>query len=173
MPTPRKTAEQHWLTGTESQAKESAPAQFERGSPKMPDDLTESGKKEYRRLVRELKRRGTLTRVDGSSLELYIRTWETWRAAHAEVQANGVMVETAVTDSRGDVHIVRKQNPATKIAAACAATLRQMLREFGATPKAREGVKPAKPKAEDEPYPINSLGWLRQQRAKESSNEVN
>ena len=83
MPRLRKSTQQHLLQGTEPQHKkgsmEDSVGSFVAGRPKMPHDFSPEEEREWKRVVKELWKRGTVTRIDGSALEVYVRTWGRWR----------------------------------------------------------------------------------------------
>jgi P27 family predicted phage terminase small subunit len=94
-------------------------------------------------------------------LELYCVTYEQWLACVEEVRKHGVMVDAEVTDSSGEAHTKRVINPAGKLGAQLHNALRQMLKEFAATPASREKAKPAKPAPtkKKEPKP-GTVAWI-------------
>jgi P27 family predicted phage terminase small subunit len=119
----------------------------------------------WRRIVKLLAARGTITKADGPSIELYVATYCDWLSARVEVKTHGLIVETVLAGKDGETYTVRKENPAQKIVDRCAGTMRQLLKEFGATPAARERAKVAKGfQSKKEPYAIGSLGWAMEQR---------
>ena len=133
----------HLLRGTRrTQAVEKESA-FIGGKPRMPKDLSEVAQTEWKRLVKELARRGTLSRADSSALEVYCRMWARWRAYDAEAEARP-MIDTSWLDKNGVEHTKTIVNPAAKEAARLDGQLRQLLKEFSATPASRERTKPAK-----------------------------
>lgn len=138
--------ELHKLKGTRP-TRAAAPQEpnDQRARPKMPKHLSTLAKDKWRDFVRELDKRGTLTKVDSNALELMCETYAQWRACLAEIEKYGVMVDTIVTDSNGEAHTKRVQNPAQKLAIQLQNALRAMLKEFSATPASREKAKPAKP----------------------------
>jgi P27 family predicted phage terminase small subunit len=114
----------------------------------------------WRRIVKLLSDRGVCTRGDGPSIELYVASYCDWLEARKEVKEHGLIVETVTIDSEGESHTVRKENPAQKIVDRCSGMMRQLLKEFGATPAARERAKVAKGFKPKEPLPIGSVGYI-------------
>lgn len=145
MPNRRKSHEEHWLTGTEPRYDDSEPTSFVAGRPKMPSDLPKVAQDEWKRITRELRKRGTLTKVDSSALEIYCRMYSQWRALCAEVEELGPMVDEIVFGKDGDKITRRVQNPAQKLAIALGNSLRLYQKEFAATPASRERAKRAQP----------------------------
>jgi P27 family predicted phage terminase small subunit len=146
MSRPKKSLEQHWLEGSAPQWSAPDAQAFPAGRPKMPRDLSPVAQAEWKRLVRELQRRGTLTRVDSSALEIYVTTFARWKQAVAEVEKRGPVIESTWTDQHGNEHSKLVENPASKIAARLETSLRLALKEFSATPASRDKAKPAGPK---------------------------
>jgi hypothetical protein len=126
MPRLRKSTQQHLLQGTEPQHKNAATEPsagiFVAGRPKMPRDLSPVEETEWKRITKELWKRGTVTRIDGSALEVYVRTWGRWR----------MLIDSP--DAK-----------ATKLAAQLINSLRMYQKEFSATPASRENARPAAP----------------------------
>lgn len=147
MARPRKSGQQHWLAGNTPGYEGEAPT-FHAGRPKMPADLPEPARAEWKKIVKLLSRRGTLTSVDSSALEVYVRMYAQWRALCAEVDKFGPMVDEAVLDKNGEVETRRVQNPAMKIALQLGNALRMYQKEFSATPASRERTKPTVPDPE-------------------------
>lgn len=136
--------EVHRLKGTRP-TRAAAPQEFAAGRPSMPRHLSPIARDKWKELVRLLSQRGTLTKVDANALELYCETYQQWRACLDEIAKHGVMVNVTVTDSSGESFSKRVQNPAQKLAVQLFNALRQMLKEFAATPASREKAKPTKP----------------------------
>lgn len=143
MPTRRKTDGEHKLTGTRSQAKPDVESTFPAGRPRMPKHLCSVAADKWRELVRLLAKRGTLTQVDSSALEIFCETFARWRGLCDEIRERGAMVDVTVLDSSGVAHTKRVQNPAAKLAVQLENSMRAMLKEFSATPASREKAKPA------------------------------
>src|SRR5882672_8946596 len=129
---------------------------FASGRPKCPPHIKDDpvALECWRRIVKLLSDRNVCTRGDGPSIELYVASYIDWLAAREEVKDHGLIVETIITGSDGATHTVRKENPAQKIVDRCAGMMRQLLKEFGATPAARERAKVAKGiQAKNAPFP--------------------
>ena len=150
MPQPKKTDYDHWLSGSDSQAKPEQPSAYPAGRPKMPKDLSPVAQQEWKRIVKLLATRGTLTKVDASALELYSETYARHRALLKELQEHGEMIDTVVLDSSGNAHDKRVVNPASKIATQLANSLRAWQKELGITPTSREKARPAAPERKAE-----------------------
>jgi P27 family predicted phage terminase small subunit len=143
------------------------PDKFASGRPKCPAHVKADpvAHECWKRMVKLLSDRNVCTRGDGPSIELFVASYQDWLAAREEVKEHGLIVETIITGSDGATHTVRKENPAQKIVDRCAGMMRQLLKEFGATPAARERAKVAKGfKSSKDPFPIGSMGWALEQQ---------
>src|SRR5690348_15998570 len=113
MPRIKKSLQQHLLQGTQLQYEEVVQESgLVAGKPKMPKDLPEEAMQEWKRLVKALSKRGTLTSVDASALEVYVRMYQQWRAYCKEVDDKGAMVDEIVVAKDGEQITRRVQNPA-------------------------------------------------------------
>ena len=171
MPQPRKSIEQHRLNGTTPEYAGSAEPLFAGGKPKMPKDLSPVAAAEWKRLVRELAKRETLTKVDSSALEIYATTFARWKACVSELEKYGPVVETTWTDQSGNIHTKRTENPASKIAGRLENSMRAMLKEFSATPASREKTRPTKSVPKPDEYPVGSVEWLKQELKRQQVTE--
>jgi len=158
MPKPRKSLEQHELQGTRPEWTARG-LTFVGGKPKRPADLTPEAETEWKRLVNELNRRGTLTRVDSSMLELYVRMWSRWRKVATIAEANPV-TEVSWLDKSGAEHFKTIEHPASAMATRLENSLRNMLKELSATPASRERTRPTKQASSknDPPHPESVEG---------------
>jgi P27 family predicted phage terminase small subunit len=143
MPRQRKSLSLHELQGTTARYTADDTPTFRAGRPKMPADLSEVEAAEWKRLVRELKKRNTLTSADSSSLELYVRQFGRWKLCLADIATRGPVIESAWVDSQGKSHTKVIENPSSKLCTRLEASLRQLLVEFSATPLSRDKTKPA------------------------------
>ena len=151
----QKSLQQHLLQGTQPQAGVEQPSTFIAGKPQMPKDLPPVAVAEWKRLVKELGKRGTLTKVDSSAMEVYVRTFGQWKEYCEEVQKFGAMIDEEIFNKDGDVVGTRRvQNPAAKLAIQLGNALRQYQKEFSATPASRERAKRATPKEDAKNVPI-------------------
>jgi P27 family predicted phage terminase small subunit len=157
----RKPLAVHALQGTEarwSDADEDSP--FVGGRPKMPNDLTEDGGDEWKRLVKGLSARRTVTRLDSSMLELHVRMWSRWKKVAALAEANPT-TEVTWTDKNGEPHSKIVEHPASSMATKLENSLRNSLKELSATPASRERAKPtgkAAPSRNQPPHPESAEG---------------
>jgi P27 family predicted phage terminase small subunit len=127
-----------FLKGQAPRASRAAgPPGFHGGRPTMPKYLEGVARQEWKRIVRELVKRGTATKIDGSILELHCETYARWRACKEEV-GEKYFVDIPVTDSNGAVFFKRGVNPAVATMEKCEGLMRQLLAQLGATPASRK-----------------------------------
>jgi P27 family predicted phage terminase small subunit len=133
-----QSAELLELKGRKPDASRSAgPSSFQGGRPTMPRHLTGAAKSEWRRMVRELVKRGTATKLDATILELHAVTYASWLECLAEI-GDKHFVDSPVQDSSGQVYFKRVVNPAVAVAQQYAATLKQTIAALGASPASRK-----------------------------------
>jgi phage terminase small subunit len=113
----------------------------------MPKDLPPAAIDEWKRLIKSLSARGTLTKTDASAMEIYVQVFARWKATCAENEKLGPMVDEVVLDKNGETHTRRVINPCFKLAAQMEHLLARYLAAFSATPITREKTKPAAPPA--------------------------
>jgi P27 family predicted phage terminase small subunit len=156
------TPQEHALKGTRpTRAKPETPSNVQASRPKLPSHLTKEARREWKRVLPLLLRRGSLTESDGTALALYAETFARWVSAKRELDERGIVCDVVVLNSNGQAVTVRKPNPALRIAENCERSLGKFLKELGLTPASRERVKPAKKKEdEDENLPEDSIGRL-------------
>ena len=158
---PRKPLDVHELQGTRPKygSDDDQSTAFAGGKPKRPKDLTPEAEAEWKRLVKELSKRGTLTKVDSSALEIYVVMWARWKKVAALADANPV-TEVTWKDSDGNMHSKVVEHPASKQAARLETNLRAMLQQFSATPASREKTKPTAqaPAKNAPPHPDSCAG---------------
>jgi len=159
----RKSLQDHDLSGTEPQYVVADAPPFRGGKPKMPADLSPEAVTEWKRLVKELSKRGTLTRVDSSMLELYVRMWSRWKKVAALAEANPVD-DVSWVDKNGTEHFKTIEHPASAMASRLENSLRNMLKELSATPASRERTRPLQqaPPKNAPPHPNSSEGLHRE-----------
>lgn len=159
MPRSRKSLEAHALQGTVPEWTSPAAITFAGGRPKMPKDLSPVAQAEWKRLTRELAKRGTLTRVDASALEIYVRMFARWKQCIDDIEKNGPVVTSTWIGQGGEPCSKTIENPASKIANRLENSMRAMLKEFGSTPASREAAKPTAPPKPAAPQP-GSDAWF-------------
>lgn len=158
---PKKSEFEHQLHGTVSQSKPPAPSVFTGGRPKYPKHLSPAARSEFKRCVRLLEARGTVTEGDVATLAVYAELLARWIQCKAEI-GRELMVETVVLDNNGMPHHQRKLNPLLKIAATCETRLLALAKSLGLTPIDRDKVKKTKDGATAEKYAEGSIGYMRE-----------
>ena len=101
--------------------------------PRVPRHLNKEGKREWRRIVRELRGIGLYTVVDRAALAMYCQAWGRW------VEAERMLAETGLVDKTTHGNVI--QNPYLGIANRAWEQLRKMLPEFGLTPASRSRIE--------------------------------
>lgn len=100
--------------------------------PLCPAHLDAEAKREWRRVVRELKRAGLLTSIDRAALAAYCQVWSRWVTAEIKVREAG----TVVRSPKGFPML----NPYLSVANRAMGQMRAFLTEFGMTPSSRSRV---------------------------------
>jgi P27 family predicted phage terminase small subunit len=111
------------------------------GKPTMPATLSAEAKAEWRRVVPELERMGTITKLDRGLLIRYCTAWADWLELDGQVTKTGRLVKGK------DGHWVR--NPLWLLRRDAESTVTDLGRQLGLTPDARvrAGVKHEQPAA--------------------------
>lgn len=109
--------------------------------PPAPAQLGDVGKKEWKRMGKELLTMGLLSKCDLPALAGYCASYELWVDAYQNVNLKGSIVKTA----GGNII----QNPYLSIANRQMAEMRKWLSEFGCTPSSRSRVQVQEKKGED------------------------
>jgi P27 family predicted phage terminase small subunit len=149
---PRKDEEAHALHGTVSQARSEAPP-VAGGRPRInKKNLSREAVAQFRRLVKMLSERRTVTEGDSEILRLYAVLWDRHRQATESLASEGLIVEETHADSNGQPYTVRKKNMSLGIAETCEAKMVSILDRLGLTPINRKNVKPTK---SDDPMGIS------------------
>jgi len=103
----------------------------------IPTEICREAKQFMKRVTRHMEERGVAIREgDHGGLELMAWTYHHWFKANETVNKEGYIVKE--TNARGTA--ITKIHPAVKIAYDCNAQLRQLLVEYGLTPKSRNAV---------------------------------
>jgi P27 family predicted phage terminase small subunit len=137
----KKSEALHALQGTQARHAEIDGPIFAGSRPKKPADLTPDEETEWTRIVPQLLRRGTLTRVDSSFLEVYVRMFSRWKKV-SRLAAENPTTEVCWVDKNGEPHTKIIEHPASTMATKLENSLRNMLKELSATPASRERTKP-------------------------------
>ncbi len=143
MSRPKPSSEYLDLTGQKPRDRSAASksSTCEAGRPSRPGHLSDDAKKEWRRCVRILQERGTLTKGDGPALEVYCETYARWRMALKHIQEHGLFMKTTRSSPSGKTWDVEVENPASKLAASLENSIRQYQKELSLTPAARDKAR--------------------------------
>jgi P27 family predicted phage terminase small subunit len=142
-----------------SQVKPPAPSVFKGGRPKYPKHLSPEARSEFKRCVRMLEDRGTITEGDVATLAVYAELLARWIQCKREI-GKELMVESIVLDNNGMPHKQKKLNPLLKVAATCETRLLALAKSLGLTPIDRDKVKRTVDSDTEEKYPEGSMGDL-------------
>jgi P27 family predicted phage terminase small subunit len=96
-----------------------------------PKHLSELEKDEWRRMVKLLRKRRMITRVDGDALALYVQSYCKYNRAKLEVGITGYTTITATG---------LKLSPWARIMDTAWEQMRRVLKDFGMTPSSRTKV---------------------------------
>jgi P27 family predicted phage terminase small subunit len=134
------------------------------GRPKMPTGLREEQQSLWKQIVKQLRRRRTVTPGDAQIITLYVRTHSQWMRACDYVDERGPIVqEKRYSAGSGAEYFVDVPNPALKLAASLAGQLESFLKEMGLTGITREKVRPVKSSHDKEPPIVGTAAWFREQ----------
>jgi len=100
--------------------------------PRCPDHLSETAKREWRRVAGELYDAGLLTGVDRAALAAYSQAWGRWVEAEEKLTKTGAVIKT----SNGNPI----QNPYLAIANRAVEQMYKFAVEFGMTPSSRSRI---------------------------------
>jgi P27 family predicted phage terminase small subunit len=171
MPAHRKTIEEKMLSGTlrgdrlrqdDFDAKE-ANQQVSAGRPKMPGHLSPDAVEAWRLVCKLLKAKGTLSKCDAATLEIYSEVKSSWIAAKKDVQARGQLVEEQRYSKSGDPYTVTIINPSVQIQRDSERQLLQLTKALGLAPDSREkvrGVRKKKTEADDNSALLKKFPFL-------------
>jgi P27 family predicted phage terminase small subunit len=110
--------------------------------PPPPAHLSDEGKREWRRMGKELVRLGLLTSVDKAEFAVYCQSWGRWVEAETALRQYGAVI---VTPNK-----MLAQSPYLAIANRAMADMRAACASFGMSPSSRGKVKGEKPEDRDE-----------------------
>jgi P27 family predicted phage terminase small subunit len=139
----RKSLEDHKLQHTKPQYilpdSDVAP-----GRPKYPRGITPAAKSNFKRLVKMLEERRTVTAGDQEILRLYAYLFDRHSRALEHIATEGEIVATNSVSKSGEVYEVMKPNQWLKIAETCETKMANILSQLGLTPRSRTQVKATK-----------------------------
>ena len=100
--------------------------------PKCPDHLPDEGKKEWRRVCKELAACKLLTALDRAALAAYCQAWARWLEAEDSLRQSGVII---MSPKKYPI-----QNPYLAVANKAMQQMKEFLVEFGMTPSSRSRI---------------------------------
>lgn len=158
MARPELPAELHELKGTASKASKAnvIPLSLQAGRPTCPRHLSKAARREWFSAIRLMEARGTLDPGAGPTLLIYATTMARWLEAKANVDKNGMMVETTKQTSKGELYTVTIENPMLCIQVDAEAQLMQLTKTLGIAPDSRTRVEKVKAVARPNAMPA----WL-------------
>jgi P27 family predicted phage terminase small subunit len=148
MPTPRKSLEDHKLTGTKAAYVEPA-SDVPAGRPKFPPNFTSAMKSTFKRIVRLLETRRTCTQGDAEIIRLFCVALDRHTRALEHITAEGEITQYTRLDSNGQPHLVWKESLWLKVCTDAEKLQLAALDRLGLTPLNRGKIKPTK----EEPKP--------------------
>jgi P27 family predicted phage terminase small subunit len=175
MPRPAKSAELHELQGTVSEAKPPTHSTLKPGRAKIPKHLSQAARSEFKRCNKVLLDRGHATPGDYATLSVYAEVFSRWIAAKAEIEVDGLRPLTPVTDSNGQVVMVKRNHPLLPVVSALEGRLLALAKSLGLTvvdrdkPKQTAQKPTAPPLDEAEDFFDNGPRILRMPRPDEST----
>ena len=149
MPTPRKSLDEHKLSGTRAHyVEESSDVSPDR--PRYPKNLSIEARRFFKGICRTLERRRTLTEGDQELIRLAAVLRDRHERAIAHVAAEGEIAVYTRFDSNGATHDIVKENLWLRVAKDAERQTVAILDRLGLTPMHRSKIKPTK-KDEQEP----------------------
>jgi P27 family predicted phage terminase small subunit len=153
MPRERISIEEHQLRGTREQyvlPDSDVPS----GRPKYPKGISGEAKSAFKRLVKMLEGRKTITAGDQEILRLYAYLYDRHTRALEHIATEGEIVESDAVSKTGAVYTVEKENPWLAVAQNCETKMSNLLQQLGLTPRTRTQVrKTEEPKKADAQFP--------------------
>ena len=161
MPMPRKSPEEHALTGTKvNYPIETTNSRLAAGRPKYPKGISQDGRRLFKRLCNQLASRRALTEGDEYLLRLFVETWERRARAQANLLAQGEICEYTRLDPNGVAHKIEKPNLNLKVIEVADKQLVAYLDRLGLSPLAGSKVKQTRQTEESEEAQPGTVAWL-------------
>lgn len=111
--------------------------------PRAPKELSDVGKKEWKRTGKELQKLGLLTQIDLSAFHVYCETYSIWIDAIHNIHKLGMLIKAP----SGYPMVT----PYMSIANKASEKMAKFLTEFGMTPSSRSRINVPKPEKESDP----------------------
>lgn len=142
MPFPRKSPEQHALSGTTPSYRPEDPRRFVDSAPRIPSDVN---RRHYKRLCTRLRARRALTAADRDILRLAAIALESNERAWAAIREQGEIVAQSKCSPKGDLYTITAINPWMKVLDQSGKMLLSCLQQLGLTPLSKSKVTPTSP----------------------------
>jgi P27 family predicted phage terminase small subunit len=138
----RESDATHTLRGTGTSA---APeTDVGSGKPRCPKELTPEGKRIFRDICRELKKRRALTSGDARIIEVLAGAVERYRRAMAQVREEGEIVSYTRLNNHGEEVVTKSKNLYLAVATEAEGKILSIVDRLGLTPLNRVRVRPTK-----------------------------
>lgn len=115
-------------------------------TPPLPRHLDAEAAREWRRMVKELRALGLLTRIDRAALAAYCVNWSRWVSAENVLRQSGLVVKSA----DGGLY----QNPYLAVANRALREMHRFLVEFGMTPSSRSRLHVSPAPSTADPFEV-------------------
>ena len=123
----------------------------------MPKTLTPIETECWKQACKILKQRGTLSRGDAESIEIWSISKARWILARREIEKDGLTVTETRFSKSGEEYSITLPHPCLKIAENCERLLAGLAVKLGLTPLGREKVRKTSGREEKGKGPIREL----------------
>jgi P27 family predicted phage terminase small subunit len=161
MPAPRKSDEDHFLTGTTPHDRTSDSSHVPAGRPRFPKDLQKSMRPVFKRICSLLQKRRALTEGDVELIRVYCFQFDRHTRNAALLIEEGELVTYFRLDSNGQSVPQVKTNLRLKICTDAERMMTAILNQLGMTPTAKDRSKPTTANPEEEAPLPGTIGYLR------------
>ncbi len=120
-------------------------------SPRCPQWLSPEARKEWRRIVPELRKMRVLTMADRNALAAYCAEWAAYVQARDAIDKSSPLIKVKTTRGKGENISVTETveiNPFVIIAQRSLKNAHRLMQEFGITPASRTRVQTIGPEGE-------------------------
>ena len=160
-PMPRKSLEEHALTGTRPHY-DIGPrvSHIQGGRPYPPKFLSAEAKKKFRSLARVLEKRRVATSGDAELLTQYVILWERWLVAQQHVRDDGAVIEQVCFTKDNEKYTRLKKNPWLEVAQVSEKQMASALAALGLTVSGRDKAKQTAINQQEEIIPGSALDLM-------------
>lgn len=153
MPRERKSLADHRLNNTKPEWAPASTPDLAPGRPKYPRGISLEARRTFKRLVRMLEERRSLTRGDEEVLRLYATLFDRHQKALGHIALEGEVCTYHRLNNRGESVPSERPNLWLRIAQDSEKQMAALLRDLGLTPVTRSKTKPTA--APQEPKPAD------------------